>query len=70
MARPNEKARRSAKLQCSKYDDHRYRDDTVPQVRMYVIEQDEPTEWRIEEGTGLRCRVCGAEIDLSRSQPL
>ena len=69
MARPNEKARRPARLQCSNYDDHRYRDDSVPQVGLYVAEQDEPT-WRIESGTDLRCRVCGAEIDLSRSQPL
>ncbi len=69
MARPNEKERRPARLQCSKYDDHRYVDGSVPQVGLYVIEQAE-VEWRIEEGTDLRCRECGAEIDLSRSQAL
>jgi hypothetical protein len=69
MARPNEKANRPAILQCSRYDDHRYPDDSVPQVGLYVEEQDGP-DWRIEEGTDLRCRVCDAPIDLSRSQPL
>ena len=69
MARPNAKERRPARLQCSRHDEHLYVYDSVPQVGLYVIEQDEPT-WRIEEGTDLRCRECGAEIALSRSTPL
>jgi hypothetical protein len=69
MTRPNAKARRPARLQCSKYDDHRYVDYSVPQVGLYVIEQDGPV-WRIEEGTDLRCRECGAAIAISRSTPL
>ncbi len=69
MARPNEKERRPARLQCSKYDDHRYVDASVPQVGLYVADQDEPI-WRIVGGTDLRCRECGAEIDLPRSKQL
>ena len=69
MARRNVKESRPARLQCSKYDDHRYVDNSVPQVGLYVAELDGP-DWRIEEGNDLRCRVCGAAIDLSRSQPL
>jgi hypothetical protein len=69
MARPNAMERRPARLQCSKHDEHRYVDYSVPQVGLYVAQQDEPT-WRIEQGTDLRCRECGAEIDLTRSTPL
>ena len=66
MARPNEHERRPASLKCVR--GHRYVDNSVPQVGMYVAEQDEPT-WRID-ATDLRCRVCSSEIDPSRSQPL
>ena len=67
MARRNEEARRPASLECVR--GHRYVDDSVPQVGLYVAEQEQP-DWRIEEGTDLRCRVCGSEIDLTRSKPL
>jgi hypothetical protein len=67
MARPNEKAKRPARLVCVA--GHEYVDDSVPQVGMYVEDQAEAI-WRIEQGTGLRCRVCGEEIDYSRSKPL
>jgi hypothetical protein len=69
MARPNAKERRPARLQCSEHDEHRYVDYSVPQVGLYVHEQDPPT-WRIEQGTDLRCRERCAEIDLTRSTPL
>jgi len=67
MARPNKMARRPARLVCVQ--GHEYVDNDVPQVGLYVFEQDEP-DWRIEQGTGLRCRECGREIDYSRSRPL
>ena len=67
MARPNELRRRPARLVCVQ--GHKYVDNSVPQVGLYVIEQDEP-DWRIEEDTDLRCRECGRKIDLSCSRPL
>ena len=56
MARRNEMARRPATLQCTRYDEHRYIDDSVPQVGLYVAEQEEP-DWRIEQGTDLNDRA-------------
>jgi hypothetical protein len=51
------------------HDEHRYVDRSVPQVGLYMEESGAPT-WRIEQGTGLRFRECGAEIDLARSAAL
>ena len=67
MARRNKQARRPARLVCVQGDE--YVDDSVPQVGIEVEDTSE-VDWRIEQGTGLRCRVCGEEIDYSLSKPL
>lgn len=63
----NRLERRPARLVCVR--GHEYLDEAAPQVGMKVAEQGE-TIWRIEEGTDLRCLICGEEIDYSRSEPL